>query len=261
MAKIANDKYYTPQHIVDLVIQRTKEVIGLDNITEFIEPGAGNGAFLDKLYELGKPVYAYDLCPEREDIKEQDYLLLREEYKKGRCIIGNPPFGRANCYIKKFFNKSIKISDYIAFILPISQLNNNNELFQFDLIYSEDIGIQIYSGKKIHCCLNIYKKPISLKVKPVNKLKDIEFIGWRKSKTIKSDFKIICYGNRMGDVVFDEEYSNCVGVVVKNKSLKFKVIEVLNTCKWREMYHNISTPNLLQWQIIKYLKEQIPELE
>ena len=33
MSKIKHDKYYSPQHIVDLVIERTKEVIGLDDGT------------------------------------------------------------------------------------------------------------------------------------------------------------------------------------------------------------------------------------
>ena len=32
MAKIELDKYYTPQDLVELVINRTKEVIGLDNV-------------------------------------------------------------------------------------------------------------------------------------------------------------------------------------------------------------------------------------
>lgn len=30
---------------------------------------------------------------------------------------------------------------YIAFIQPISQLNNNLQMYEFDLIYSEDLGI------------------------------------------------------------------------------------------------------------------------
>ena len=146
MAKIEHDKYYTPQHIVDLVIQRTKEVIGLENISEFIEPSAGNGAFLDKLHILGKSVYAYDLYPEREDIIEQDYLKLDREYKEGVCIIGNPPYGKGNTLSVQFYKKSIKFSDYIIFILPISQLNNSRQMYEFDLIYSEDLNINSYSG-------------------------------------------------------------------------------------------------------------------
>ena len=30
-----------------------------------------------------------------------------------------------------------------------------------NLIYSEDLGIKQYSNINVHCCLNIYKKPIN----------------------------------------------------------------------------------------------------
>lgn len=262
MAKIENNKYYTPQHIVDLVIQRTKEVIGLDNISEFIEPSAGNGVFLDKLYELGKPVYAYDLYPEREDIKEQDYLKLDLDYKKGRCIIGNPPFGWANSLLKKFYSASIRISDFIVMIMPISQLNNNNELYQFDLIYSEDLGIQCYSNKNIHCCLNIFKIPLDKKYKPNYKLKDLEIIGWRKAKSEVCDYYIICYGSNTGNIFnYPPNNININGIKIHNKIHEEKIIQTLKEAKWQEIYPITTTPNLLQWQIYKYLKEKIIELE
>ena len=81
------------------------------------------------------------------------------EYKKGRCIIGNPPFGNSNSLSVKFYKKAIKECDYISFIQSISQLNNNKQMYEFDLIYSEDLGLKEYSGVKLHCCLNIYRKP------------------------------------------------------------------------------------------------------
>jgi hypothetical protein len=62
------------------------------------------------------------------------------DYKKGRCIIGNPPYGVKNNLSMQFFKKSIKLGDYIVFILSISQLNNNYQMYDFDLIYSEDLG-------------------------------------------------------------------------------------------------------------------------
>ena len=262
MAKIEHDKYYTPQHIVDLVIQRTKEVIGLENISEFIEPSAGNGAFLDKLYATGIPTKAYDLYPERDDIIEQDYLKLEMEYKKNRVIIGNPPFGRANSLIKKFYKKSAELGDYIVFILPISQYENNNELYDFDLIYSENLGLKDYSDRKIHCCFNIYKRPTNKKNKPKQTYSDLKIVGWRKSKETKCDFYICCYGSSCGSFV--EQNSNLVninGFIINNISLKDRIINILKNTKWKDIYPMTTTPNLLQWQVYKYLKEQIPELK
>ncbi len=68
--------------------------------------------------------WAYDIEPEHESVEQQDYLELDVSYLWGRLIIGNPPFGNRMNMAQKFFKKSVEISDYIAFILPISQLNN-----------------------------------------------------------------------------------------------------------------------------------------
>ena len=117
MAKIKLDKYYTSPELAKYCVEKTKEIIGSKNITEYIEPSAGSGAFLDY---LDKPYLAYDIEPEDERIVKQDYLTVDLEYKKGRCIIGNPPYGRVNNLATQFYKKSIHFGDYISFILPIS---------------------------------------------------------------------------------------------------------------------------------------------
>ena len=133
--KIDNDKYYTPVDLAKYCIDKTFEIIGKENITDIIEPSAGNGSFSNQL-----DCTAYDLYPEGDNIIKQDYSKLDLPYKKGRLIIGNPPYGRCLNLAQKFYKKSIKLGDYIAFILPISQLNNSNSMYEFDLIYSEDLG-------------------------------------------------------------------------------------------------------------------------
>jgi hypothetical protein len=267
MAKIANDKYYSPQHIVDLVIERVKEVIGLDNITEFIEPSAGNGAFLDALYELGKPVQAYDLYPEREDIIEQDYLKLKMDYKVGRCILTNPPFGRGNSLSMAFYKKSINIADYIVFLLPISQFKNNIQLYDFDLIYSEDLGIKNYSNIPLNLCLNIYKKPKTLNKKPNHKLKDIVIYEYRRDGRELNiprgyDYVMGNFGGGCVGRVPDYEGHFAVEYYFYIKNHKEKVLNVLKNTDWKSLSKGISnTYRLNQTKIYKHLKEQIPELE
>jgi len=265
MAKIANDKYYTPQPIVDLIIQRTKEIIGLENITEFIEPSAGNGAFLEKLYETGIPTKAYDLYPEQEDIIEQNYLELDLEYKEGRCVIGNPPFGDRNNLYRKFYNKSVELADYIVFIGGIKLLNNTNQNYKFDLIYSEDLGLKDYSDVNLHCSLNIYKKPRNgLNKRKSNKLKDITLYreDQKGYNNIVEDFKIC----RMGDIwklIFkgDKNLRN-FKVIINNKTHQDKIINTFSNKYSSKLKDKcISTPYIVKEDIYKYLKEQIPELE
>lgn len=169
MAKIENDKYYTPINIANHCWDKVLKIIGKDNISEIIEPSCGNGAF----YHHGKcsPHFGYDIEPKLEDfdsfyittnsIKKCDYLKENITYLPGRLVIGNPPYGRCLNLAQRFFKKSIEIADYIAFILPISQYNNKQSFYEFDLIYSEDLGFQDYSGRNLHCCFNIYKRPDS----------------------------------------------------------------------------------------------------
>ena len=65
--KIANDKYYTPPDLAEYVVNKTYEIIGKENITEFLEPSAGNGAFIP--YLPNNTLY-YDLIPEHKKIKQ-----------------------------------------------------------------------------------------------------------------------------------------------------------------------------------------------
>lgn len=259
MAKIKNDKYYTPKELAEYCVEKTKEIVGVDNISEWLEPSGGSGVFLDF---LPKGTYSCDIEPEDSRVDKKDYLSLDLGYREGRCIIGNPPFGRANSGVKKFFKKSTLLGEYIAFILPISQFNNNNELYQYDLIYSEDLGKCLFTDRIIHCCFNIYRKPKLKKQKPVQKLRDLEIVGWRKAKSVDCDFYICCYGSNTGMIVDkDSKLVNINGIIIKNEKLREQIYSVFKTTKWASVYNMTTTPNLLRWQIMKHLKEQIPELE
>ena len=184
MAKIEMDKYYTPKEVVVSICQDVREVLK-DSITEIIEPSAGNGAFIESIKLFGKDYKLFDLAPEHEEVEMQDYLDLDIPYKKGRLVLGNPPFGNRSILIKKFFKKSVEIADYIAFILPISQLNNTKQLYEFDLIHSVDLGVQEYSGVPLHCCFNIYKRPDSgVLNKPYKApiIEGLEIVEYRRDK-------------------------------------------------------------------------------
>ncbi len=264
--KIPLDKYYTSPELAEYIANKTKEVVGEDNITEYIEPSAGAGVFLDY---LDKPYLAYDIEPEDSRIIKQDYLELELDYKKGRCIIGNPPYGTRNTLSVRFFKKSIQLGDYISFILPISQLNNNQQMYEFDLIHSEDLGIRSYSEREVHCCFNIYRHPESGKFnkKPNYKLKDVALTEYRsKKKSIESDiihdYRFCYWGAATGKEVKNKgEYTHEMGVDVFNEDLKDKVIQCLRDVNWYEIIKFTATPAVYQWQVYKYLKEQISELE
>lgn len=259
--KIDNDKYYTPIDLAKYCIDKAFEIIGRDNITDIIEPSAGNGSFSNQL-----ECSAYDLFPESNNIIKQDYLTLELPYKKGRLIIGNPPYGRCLNLAQKFYKQAILQGDYIAFILPISQLNNSNSMYEFDLIYSEDLGKRKYSNVMLHCCFNIYKRPIEGLNKPkTKKLKDITIIRQDSKGYVEKDFDIrMCYwGNgSAGKILKDgEHYSAEYKIKIHNNKLKNKIIEVLNNVNWKEELNHIAMLKIQQFHICELLKREISEIK
>jgi len=265
--KIINDKYYTPKELAQYVVSKTKEIIGEGNIEEYIEPSAGGGVFLEF---LDKPYLAYDIEPENTKITKQNFLDLKLEYKKGRCIIGNPPYGEKNVLTVQFFKQAITMGDYIAFILPISQLNNNYQMFEFDLIHSEDLGLKNYSDRELRCCFNIYKKPDNeFNGKPNYKLKDVTIkenrrTGQQISDMSDYDIGICSFGSGIIGRVPERkgQYAKEFYFKIHNQEIRDKVIALIIDTDWEsEVCNGISgQTNLAQWQVYKYIKEQIPEI-
>ena len=226
MARIELDKYYTPLETAKYCIDKAFEIIGIENITHVVEPSAGAGAFStqipDSPYYL-LPPSAYDIEPEHPDIVKQDFLTLWMSPMRGRLIIGNPPFGSDGKLIRKFFSRACAMGDFIAWILPIRYLNNTVTLYEFDLIYSEDLGVLEYSGKPVHCCFNIYKRPASLveNKRRLKKLKSVSYVTIRRSsneheKYNYSDFDlVICGWGSVGKVSdYLGQYAKEIGIRV-----------------------------------------------
>lgn len=262
MAKIELDKYYTPVNLAKYCIDKTFEIIGKENITDIIEPSAGNGSFSNQL-----KCVAYDIEPEHKSIIKQDYLKLELEYKKGRLIIGNPPYGRCMNLAQKFYKKSIQIGDYIAFILPISCLNNTQSLFEFDLIYSEDLGEHNYSNRQLHCCFNIYKRPINgLNKQKRIKLKDVKIIrqdSKQYNDIIDYDIRMCYWGNgSAGKILKDNEhYAAEYKIIILNDDIREDVIRVLNEVNWFDELNKIAMLKIQQFHIYNLLKREIPNIQ
>lgn len=249
------DKYFTPESVVDFCIYRFKECF--KEVTELIEPSAGDGAFSLKLEDC----IAYDIEPEHASIIKQDFLSLEIDYKSGRGFIGNPPFGDRNNLALKFFKKCVKVSDMIGFILPISQLNNTDSLYEFDLIESHDLGIVDYSGVSVNCCFNLYHRAESGVLNKKPNLKSELFSLHRTNRdnfdnTI-ADF-IICKRGSVGKEVFEggKRYSDEYKVVVHDKkNLEYVRSKIINN-DWFNFKKHQSSPNISKNDIYRlFLKK------
>ena len=183
-------------------------------------------------------------------------------------MIGNPPYGRGNTLSVRFYKKSIQLGDYIVFILPISQFNNNQQMYEFNLIHSEDLGLRNYTNRELNCCFNIYKRPDgNINSKPIIKLKDIEIIEYRRGgRTHIPDgydyamgaFGAGCVGK---PVDYIGKYALEYYFYIKNIEFRSQIINILTDTDWKSLSKGISnTYRLPQWKIYKYIKEQIPEI-
>ena len=267
--KLDLDQYYTSYEDMEYCVNKAWDVIkdlGYE-VSEFLEPSAGEGVFSNYLATSGLDVIAIDIEPKGEDIIKADFLTYDLEYKEGRFIIGNPPFGTRLNLAQKFYKRAIELGDYIAFILPISQLNNTQSMYEFDLVHSEDLGKLLFSNKKkVHCCLNVYVRPKNgLNKKIQNKLKDITIIREDKKDYEKIEYDIrMCYwgDGTAGKILTEEEhYSGEYKVIIHNKELRDEIINLFNTIDWSKELNSTAMRRIKQYHIIQVLKKYIPNIK
>ena len=263
--KIENDKYYTPIAVANKCWDKVIELIGKDNIADVIEPSCGNGAFYH--YPSMKPNMGIDIAPEIDNREESiitgDYLEMSIEYKKGRLVIGNPPYGSRMLLAQRFFKKSVMIADYIAFILPISQYNNTSSLFEFDLIYSEDLGLQTYTDRKLHCCFNVYARPKDGKLNG-RKKETLPFLhifrqDCKGHENKQFDIRICYWGDgTTGKILTDgEHYAGEYKLLINDDySRKSELIDFILHFDWKGYLNCIAMKRLKQYHIINVIKEK-----
>lgn len=237
--------------------------IGEEYISEIIEPSCGDGAFYH--HAIYEPHIGYDIDPQCnfQGVIKGDFLNQKINYLWGRLIIGNPPYGRCLNLAQKFFKKSIQIADYIAFILPIGQLNNNKSMYEFDLISSTDLGFECYSGRYLHCCFNVYKRPKSgeFNKKPITKLQDITIYRQDCRDYENKDFDVrMCYwgDGTAGKILSqDEHYSAEYKIKINNPLLQEEIINTLKTFNWKKYLNSIAMRKIQQFHIVDVLSHSV----
>jgi hypothetical protein len=261
ISKIENDKYYTEDTLSKYCVQKTFEVIGED-WDRIIEPAVGAGSFLTYLPE---DTLYYDIEPDAAlpaTIK-QDFREVNLPYISHSLVIGNPPFGRANKLSVQFVKQAMRLGDYASFIQPISQLNQNRTMKDTELLYSEDLGRAKYSGRTVHCCLNIYHKckdghKQDLSIPGILECRHIFRTGkYKHSDEILNypwDFRISAWGR----IRLLSEGHTCPNEIVfrVDNSIRDWLSKKLEECDYSKLLSCVSEPNLPAWRLRKWLKEE-----
>ena len=121
----AMDQFYTSPTVAASCIALILQHVPHANNCVWVEPSAGNGAFLHNVPPCITNKIGIDLDPQSPDILKHDYLewspaTIVTAATAPLLVFGNPPFGRQSSLAKAFIAKSCTFADAIAFILPKS---------------------------------------------------------------------------------------------------------------------------------------------
>ena len=142
------DQFFTPQDIAGHCWEAFRRIVKEDLAGyQFVEPSAGDGAFL-KVLPTG--TIALDIEPRHVSVAEQDFLTWTPPEGPRYIVFGNPPFGLRGHLALAFMNRAGEFADYVCFILP--------QLFESDgkgsprkrvkglnLIHSETLSAMFYT--------------------------------------------------------------------------------------------------------------------
>ncbi len=253
-------KFYTKKEVVKLCCNEIKKNISINKEDLFIEPSAGNGAFISPIKELTNNYVFYDIKPEHKEITEKDFLSLeiKNEENKKIHIIGNPPFGKQNNLVIKFIKHCCKFSDTISFILPKSFKKQSLQKY-FNEYYHLEISLDLpdksflLDNKEYHvpCIFQIwikkdYKRIEYLQLYPLN------FIFVKK--TGLPDFSVRRVGWYAGTVDKNYTLKNIQShyfIKLINKEFNVdKVINLLNNIEW-EFNNSVGSRSISKQELIK----------
>jgi len=120
----ALDQFYTDRPLASAltgVLLNALKAKGLARTgVRFLEPSAGEGAFMDALTGLAPEAeqVGCDLDPKQPAVIRQDFLTWQAPAGKPWVVFGNPPFGKNAALAIQFFNQAAIFAEVIAFIVP-----------------------------------------------------------------------------------------------------------------------------------------------
>ena len=157
------DQYYTKKDVAQrcvATIFRSVDTRGY----QWIEPSAGNGAFLDCLPKRVDKL-GIDIDPKNPEIVRGNFLEWFPSTEKKRIFFGNPPFGRQGSLAKAFIKHSAEFGNIIAFILPRSFVKPSmSRAFpvQFHCIHNEELERNAFvvndKSYDVPCVFQIWEK-------------------------------------------------------------------------------------------------------
>jgi len=227
------DKYYANPFVLQNLYDAVKENIPMEEVTEIVEPAAGDGAIIPYIEELAKeydiPTQYYDRDPDIPEIEKMDFYKTTLEYLPGRLVMTGPPYSGRNYEL--FLKKAATLADWVAFISPHSYLDYKHPIPDLELIHQKDIGLQDFAGSKVFGGKDRDIKTAILIFKKVNPVtsdidkaldEDFELKQFARGDDLKGyEYFVSRQGSNAGEVSdTPDDFFSSIGIKVKNEDMR-----------------------------------------
>jgi len=220
-----DDKFYTKQYVADFYSTVILEKYG--KTVQYIEPTAGNGAFMKILPNIK----GYDLKPERGDIIQMN--IFDNSFSKNDVVVGNPPFGMNSSLAQKIFNHIAKFEvKAICFIVPktFKKDSMHNKLnTNYHLAFEQDVIKNAFTvdgkNKDVPCVFQIWEYKKSKR--ELIKQEGCEFIEFTTKEN--ADLAVRRVGGKAGKLLDDLNHSETTTYFIKtNHTMVKKAIQLID---------------------------------
>lgn len=265
------DKFYTKQETAIECVKKLLTVIPYTGKEIFIEPSAGNGAFIKSMHQVCPEarVLAYDIEPDHETIHKQDFLTWscpKELQQHTLIIFGNPPFGRQSSLAIQFIRHATTFADTIAFILPKSFKKSSMQrhfpvhytcVLQYDL--PENSFLVNHKEHDVPCVFQIWNKSSQSRSMP-NKHIPKGYIFLKKENIPYDALALVVAFRRVGvyagkiynDNILEKSHQSHYFIQFENQEIKNKCLEKYD---WTQYEHDntVGPKSLSKQDCICYL--------
>ena len=258
------DCFYTQPEIALQCVESLYDAMRLDHADpsryEFVDPGAGMGAFYDLLPEGRRA--GIDILPTRAEFIGQDFLTWQAEPNTRYAVVGNPPFGYRAWLSLVFMNHAAEFADYIGCILPMAFQSDGkgspkHRVIGAELVHSEPLPPRSFTDANgrtvmLNALWQIWRRGVNNypPSKTCDAWADLFTVDWRKERLCGQTrlheatwFLQRTYFERQPQLVDDFKkvrYSCGYGIVLKQEA--DAITELLRSVDW-DRYSNLAVHN------------------
>lgn len=271
-AEVGLDRFFTNSETAltcrdSLYTEMTADYADVDQY-EFIDPGAGTGAFYD-LMPTGRRT-GIDIFPGRPEFISHDYLTWEPPKGRRYAVLGNPPFGYRGWLALAFVNHSATFADYIGCIVPMAFQSDGkgspkHRVVGAELVWSEPLPSNAFTDArgqsvKLNALWQIWRRGVN-NLPPVQTCAewvDLFTVDHRKERlcgqeriseahwflqrtyfgdppTLVPDFESVRYGCGYGILIKRDE--EAITKVLRDTDWRQYSNLALHNCRHISMYH------------------------